>query len=46
MISTVQYYSYFHNACPNAYAYAYDDNIALKTCAGSRHSEYTVTFCP
>lgn len=42
--SGVQDYDYFHNACPNAYAYAYDDPTALKFC--STHADYTLTFCP
>jgi hypothetical protein len=33
-----------HNACPGEYAYAYDDNNGLHTCATG--SNYTVTFCP
>lgn len=41
-------YSYFHDNCPDAYAYAYDERTGvLKTCprAGST-PDYTVTFCP
>ncbi|KAI0333044.1 thaumatin-like protein [Cubamyces sp. BRFM 1775] len=41
--SGVQYYSYFKNNCPNAYAYAYDDPTSLFHCTGA---DYTVTFCP
>ncbi|KAJ6449339.1 thaumatin-like protein [Mycena sanguinolenta] len=46
--SGVTDYSYFKNACPNAYAYAYDESSqsALWTCATSKHADYTVTFCP
>ncbi|CAG7850269.1 Thaumatin-like protein 1a AltName: Full=Mdtl1; AltName: Full=Pathogenesis-related protein 5a; Short=PR-5a; AltName: Allergen=Mal d 2; Flags: Precursor [Serendipita indica DSM 11827] len=44
--SGVAYYSYFHGRCPTAYAYAYDDVNALKTCAGSKRADYTLTFCP
>jgi hypothetical protein len=42
-----QYLSYvtnIHSDCPNEYAYAYDDNIGLHTCATGNN--YTVTFCP
>ncbi|KAK7059952.1 thaumatin [Favolaschia claudopus] len=36
------------NACPNAYAYAYDESSesALWTCPTARHADYTITFCP
>ncbi|KZV90874.1 thaumatin-like protein [Exidia glandulosa HHB12029] len=46
--SGVQYYSYFKNACPNAYAYAYDEasDSALWTCPSSKLADYTITFCP
>ncbi|KAI0674521.1 Osmotin thaumatin-like protein [Trametes maxima] len=44
--SGVQFYSYFKNGCPNAYAYAYDDKTALKTCDSNLQADYTVTFCP
>lgn len=35
-------------ACPDAYAYAYDESSdsALFTCADSLNSDYTLTFCP
>jgi hypothetical protein len=42
-----QYLSYvttIHSACPNEYAYSYDDNIGLHTCPTG--SNYTITFCP
>lgn len=44
----VQFYDYFKSACPNAYAYAYDEssNTALFTCDSSLKADYTVTFCP
>lgn len=40
--------SYFKSACPNAYAYAYDEasQSALFTCPYSQKASYTVTFCP
>ncbi|GAA5870454.1 hypothetical protein JCM8547_004036 [Rhodosporidiobolus lusitaniae] len=46
--SGVQYYSTFKKACPNAYAYAYDESSAsaLWTCDHSLNADYTVTFCP
>ena len=44
--SSVQYYDYFHSRCPNAYAYAYDDLVALKICPGRLAASYTLTFCP
>ncbi|EAU84098.2 hypothetical protein CC1G_06960 [Coprinopsis cinerea okayama7 len=45
--SGVQFYSYFKNNCPRAYAYAYDEpSGALLTCPGSARADYTVTFCP
>ncbi|KAH9936903.1 thaumatin-like protein [Amylocystis lapponica] len=46
--SNVQYYSYFKDNCPDAYAYAYDEHsgTALWTCASSNAADYTVTFCP
>ena len=46
--SGIQYYSYFKDACPNSYVYAYDEssNTALWTCDSGRNSDYTLTFCP
>ncbi|PAV18274.1 thaumatin [Pyrrhoderma noxium] len=44
--SGVQFYSYFKNACPNAYAYAYDDATSLKSCDAGKKADYTLTFCP
>ncbi|KAK7053526.1 thaumatin [Favolaschia claudopus] len=46
--SGVTNYLYFKNACPNAYAYAYDEasESALWTCPTPNHADYTVTFCP
>ncbi|XP_021820309.1 glucan endo-1,3-beta-glucosidase-like [Prunus avium] len=38
------YSQIFHNACPNAYSYAYDDNKGLFTCNGGPN--YDITFCP
>ncbi|KAJ7872217.1 thaumatin-like protein [Mycena leptocephala] len=36
------------DACPNAYAYAYDESSesALWTCPTPKKADYTVTFCP
>ncbi|KAA1473931.1 thaumatin-like protein [Dentipellis sp. KUC8613] len=42
--SGVEYYSYFKDSCPKAYAYAYDDATALETCPNQ--ADYTITFCP
>lgn len=44
--SGVSHYSYFKDACPTTYAYAYDDNTSLWTCPGATQADYTVTFCP
>lgn len=46
--SGVQYYSYFKNACPRSYVYAYDESsgTALWTCPGNLKVDYTLTFCP
>lgn len=44
--SGVQYYSYFKNACPRAYAFAYDDDNSLLICPSSKKPDYTITFCP
>jgi hypothetical protein len=38
------YVTDIHNSCPNQYAYAYDDNVGLHTCATG--ANYTITFCP
>ncbi|KAG8694130.1 hypothetical protein FRC11_002414, partial [Ceratobasidium sp. 423] len=46
--SGVSYYSYFKNACPRSYVYAYDESsgTALWTCPASKKADYTLTFCP
>ncbi|EJD04867.1 thaumatin-like protein [Fomitiporia mediterranea MF3/22] len=46
--SGVQFYTYFKDGCPNAYAYAYDESsgTALWTCNSTLAADYTVTFCP
>ncbi|KAI0801783.1 thaumatin-like protein [Irpex lacteus] len=44
--SGVQYYSYFKDNCPAAYAYAYDDTTALFRCDSNLAADYTITFCP
>ncbi|KAG1748313.1 thaumatin [Suillus paluster] len=44
--SGVEYYSYFKDNCPNAYAYAYDDTTSLFTCSSSLNAVFTITFCP
>ncbi|KAJ7835791.1 thaumatin family-domain-containing protein [Mycena leptocephala] len=44
--SGVQFYSYFKQNCPTAYAYAYDDLTSLFTCPASANAGYTVSFCP
>ena len=38
------YVNNIHASCPAEYAYAYDDNVGLHTCATG--ANYTVTFCP
>ncbi|ORY88332.1 thaumatin, partial [Leucosporidium creatinivorum] len=45
--SGVEYYSVFNKACPDAYAYAYDESSgsALWTCPSSKQASYTLTFC-
>ena len=40
-----RYVQPFHAACPNAYAYAYDDKRATFTCPNSV-KQWQVTFCP
>lgn len=44
----VDYYAVFNDQCPQAYSYAYDDNIALWTCdnSASTPADFTITFCP
>ncbi|KAL5476662.1 hypothetical protein ACEPAI_2848 [Sanghuangporus weigelae] len=46
--SGVDYYSFFKDNCPNAYAFAFDENsgTALWTCGGEMSADYTLTFCP
>ncbi|THH05786.1 hypothetical protein EW145_g4547 [Phellinidium pouzarii] len=46
--SGVEYYSYFKDNCPDAYAYAYDESsgTALWTCDSGLNADYTLTFCP
>ncbi|KAL5514561.1 hypothetical protein ACEPAG_1877 [Sanghuangporus baumii] len=46
--SGVQFYSYFKDNCPNAYAYAFDESsgTALWTCDSGLNADYTLTFCP
>ncbi|THU78273.1 Osmotin thaumatin-like protein [Dendrothele bispora CBS 962.96] len=44
--SGVANYHYFKDNCPNAYAYAFDDATALKTCPSNLRADYTLTFCP
>ncbi|KAL5497725.1 hypothetical protein ACEPAH_2656 [Sanghuangporus vaninii] len=44
----VQFYHYFKDNCPNAYAYAFDESsgTALWTCDSGLNADYTLTFCP
>ncbi|BGP46892.1 hypothetical protein JCM10450v2_002743 [Rhodotorula kratochvilovae] len=44
--SGVKYYSWWKEACPIAYAYAYDESsgTALFTC--TKQADWTITFCP
>ncbi|KZV68797.1 Osmotin, thaumatin-like protein [Peniophora sp. CONT] len=44
--SGVPFYSYFKDACPDAYAYAYDDLTSTFHCPESDGADYTITFCP
>ncbi|KIK57583.1 hypothetical protein GYMLUDRAFT_98652 [Collybiopsis luxurians FD-317 M1] len=46
--SGVPEYEFFKNNCPDAYAYAYDEDsgTALFTCDTSLSADYTLTFCP
>ncbi|GAA5847242.1 hypothetical protein JCM3766R1_005556 [Sporobolomyces carnicolor] len=46
--SGVAHYKFFKDACPDAYAYAYDESSksALWTCDASKKADYTITFCP
>ncbi|KAH9953751.1 thaumatin-like protein [Russula dissimulans] len=46
--SGVQFYSYFKNNCPDAYAYAFDESsgTALWTCSSALKTDYRLTFCP
>ncbi|KAA1473932.1 Osmotin, thaumatin-like protein [Dentipellis sp. KUC8613] len=44
--SGVDYYYYFKDRCPRAYAYAYDDGTALQTCDENHLANYVITFCP
>ncbi|THH00308.1 hypothetical protein EW026_g2219 [Hermanssonia centrifuga] len=39
-------FGYTDDACPNVYAYAYDDATATFTCDSNLAADYTVTFCP
>ncbi|KAJ9104436.1 hypothetical protein QFC21_001931 [Naganishia friedmannii] len=40
------YYWLFKDACPEAYAFAYDDHASLVTCDAKQQADYTITFCP
>ncbi|KAA1473398.1 Osmotin, thaumatin-like protein [Dentipellis sp. KUC8613] len=44
--ATCPQWDYYHNNCPQVYAYAYDDNYALFTCPSASATSYTLTFCP
>ncbi|KAF9527258.1 thaumatin-like protein [Crepidotus variabilis] len=46
--SRVAFYSFFKSACPNSYAYAYDESsgTALWTCPTAKKADFTLTFCP
>ncbi|KIP01364.1 hypothetical protein PHLGIDRAFT_507322 [Phlebiopsis gigantea 11061_1 CR5-6] len=44
--SGVAYYSYFKNNCPDALAFAYDEDGQTLICSSSLAADYTVTFCP
>ena len=39
----------FHNACPQAYSFPFDDKVATFTCSSALEEsnvDYTITFCP
>ncbi|KAA1473397.1 Osmotin, thaumatin-like protein [Dentipellis sp. KUC8613] len=44
--ATCPYWDFYHDNCPQVYAYAYDDNYALFTCPSASATSYTLTFCP
>ncbi|GAA6001929.1 hypothetical protein JCM10207_002384 [Rhodosporidiobolus poonsookiae] len=51
--SGVEFYSYFKDSCPNAYAYPRDSRPAAEkaptvdqTCASASKPNYEITFCP
>ncbi|KAJ7451414.1 thaumatin, partial [Mycena latifolia] len=45
--SGVAYYHYFKDACPESYAYVYDESskTALYHCKSSRKADFTIEFC-
>ncbi|KAJ6589516.1 thaumatin-like protein [Mycena capillaripes] len=45
--SGVAFYSYFKTACPNSYAYPYDESsgTALWYCDSKLNADFTITFC-
>jgi hypothetical protein len=47
--SPVGFAKTFHDACPTAYSFPYDDKVSTFNCAGRSADEqagYTITFCP
>ena len=49
MTSTGDFYRLFHDACPTAYTYPYDDEAALFGCTNTGNTtgpSYNITFCP
>lgn len=47
--TALPYVQVFHDACPNAYSFPYDDKSGTFTCLGlasENNVSYTVTFCP
>jgi hypothetical protein len=40
------YPAIFKQACPDAYSYAYDDQLSTFTCLGNPNSGYEIVFCP
>ncbi|PAV23446.1 thaumatin [Pyrrhoderma noxium] len=47
-VTGIQYYDFWKKGCPNAYAFAYDEDsqTALRKCKASLSSDYKLIFCP
>jgi Thaumatin family len=47
--STAGFAKTFHDVCPNAYSYQYDDKVSTFSCRGTgaaSQPDYAITFCP